>query len=135
VNNGYYGLVGGNLWTIPLGKDAVNYVLIMADSQPYQYSTRQMQTEAEQLASSMAGNYHGQVTRGTTPFHVTGGTAFRFDIVGIEVKGTPIESQMYLLLFNGIEYYFDCQHEIADLARIEPGCRQIFDTLALSVSG
>ena len=131
VTAGYHGLVGNNLWTIPLGKDSLNYVLIMADYFPWDYSEVQMRGVARQLADSMAKDYAGRVTHAPVPVTIEEGKVFAFEITGQAPNGRRIESQMYVFAWKHVEFYFDCQHAPSDPERIEQGCQQIFRTLRL----
>ncbi len=131
VTNGYIGLVGNNLWIAPIGLDPVNRVLIMANFFPWEYSSRQMRSEAEQVVRYQAESQGWQILRPPSPVRTGGITAYWSDLAGKESSGAQVLTRIYLFAWNDIEYFFACQEDLNSEAGIIRGCDRIFSTLHL----
>jgi hypothetical protein len=131
--NGYHGLVGNNLWLAPIGVDNVDYVLVMANYFPWEYSTQQMQTEAEAVVENHVSAQGGRLLRPATPVRTGGVTVFWSDTTGREVSGVEVVSRIYVFAWNDVEYFFNCQEAVGSPNRIIRGCDRIFSTLRLGM--
>jgi hypothetical protein len=132
--SGYWGLVGNNLWQIPIGIDSLNRVLIMANYSPMQYSTKQMRTVAQTVLESVVEPHNGQILRQPSRVQSAGVTMHWADFTGHEPSGAEVVTRMYLFNWNDVEYYFACQETLGSRARIIRGCDRIISTLRLGAS-
>jgi len=135
-SGGYHGLVGNNLWVVPIGVDEVDHVLIMANYFPWQYSSKQMKSVTQQFIDYLAEVQPIRVLRPPTPVETGGVTVHWTDVAGFDPStSTEIIARHYLFAWNDVEYLFSCQEAIGSDAGIIRGCDQIFSTLQLGSSG
>ena len=130
-SDGYWGLVGNNLWLAPIGIDSTNRVLIMANYFPWDYSPRQMRGQSRDLLESLVASHNGTALRAPSPVETGGVTVHWADFAGRVPSGAEVLTRMYHFAWNDVEYYFACQEELESRAGIIRGCDQIFSTLRL----
>lgn len=129
--NGYNGLIGNNLWVLPLGVNAVDRVLIMANYFPWEYSPRQMRITAQEFTDYQVDAQGVEILRRATRVDTAGVSVFWSDVRGPEATGIEVTSRLFLFAWNDIEYLFACQEKVGSDAGIIRGCDRIFSTLRL----